>query len=190
MARLIHYQDFGPDPVTAAVRPRLYHDMFHLFGQVDALSQMVQGEVAYANTRHIFSAEWQAGWQEMDDLAWEATPIYEYYLNRFSRIFGGVDLQGEGNHFEKHEGIFGLRYLLPFNVRSRLWLDTAAEFQFAVAKHLDITPRFTVVAEAEYDTKEKWEGRASATFLISKHLSLVGQWHSDFWWGGGLRWQF
>jgi hypothetical protein len=62
--------------------------------------------------------------------------------------------------------------------------------QFAAARHLDITPRLGVFAEAEYDTREKWEGRAGAAFLISRNLSLVGQWHSDFGWGGGLRWQF
>lgn len=190
MARLVRYQDFTPDPATAAVRPRLYHDMFHPFGQVDALSNMALGELTYANARHIFSAEWQAGWQEVDDVEWEATPTYDYYLNRFSRIFGGVNFEGAGNHFEKHEGVFGLRYLLPFNVESRVWVDTAGEFQFAAARHLDITPRLRVFAEAEYDTEGKWEGRAGATYLISKHFSLVGQWHSNFRWGGGLRWQF
>jgi hypothetical protein len=190
MARMVHYQDFMPDPATAAVRPLLYHDMFHFFGQVEALSNMAQGELTFANTRHIFSAEWHAGWQEVDDVKWEATPTYDYYLNRFSRIFGGVNFEGEGNHFEKHAGVLGLRYLLPFNIESHVWGDTAGEFRFAAAKHLDITPRLMVFAEARYDTEEKWEGRAGATYLISKHFSLVGQWHSDFWWSGGLRWQF
>lgn len=32
---------------------------------------------------------------------------------------GEHDHAGKGDHFEKHEGIFGLRYLLPFNVTSR-----------------------------------------------------------------------
>jgi FtsP/CotA-like multicopper oxidase with cupredoxin domain len=190
MARLVHYQDFTPDPAVAAVRPRLYHDMFHSFGQADTLSNMAQGMLMYANTRHIFSAEWQAGWQDVDEVEWEATPTYDYYLNRFFRIFGGGNFEGEGDHIEKHEGIFGLRYLLPFNVESRVWVDTAGELQFTAARHLDITPRLRVFAEAEYDTQEKWESRVGVTYLISKHLSLVGQWHSDFQWGGGLRWQF
>jgi len=25
---------------------------------------------------------------------------------------------------------------------------------------------------------------------MSKHFALIGQWHSRFGWGGGLRWQF
>jgi len=30
MARVVHYQEFAPDPATAAVRPQLYHDPFYL----------------------------------------------------------------------------------------------------------------------------------------------------------------
>lgn len=190
MARMVHYQNFTPDTATAAVRPRLYHDPFHLYGQVDLLSQMAQGTLVYANTRHIFSAEWQAGWQSVGEVKWEATPAYNYYLNRFATVFAGVDLAGAGDHFEKHEGIFGLRYLLPLNIASRVWVDTASEWQFAVGKQLELAPRLAVFSEAEYDTREQWEIRAGASYIMSKHFALIGQWHSRFGWGGGLRWQF
>jgi len=190
MARMVHYQNFTPDPATAAVRPRLYHDPFHLYGQVALLSQMAQGRLVYANTRHIFSAEWQAGWQRVDDVEWEVTPAYDYYLNRFASIFTGADFAGVGDHSEKHEGILGLRYLLPLNIGSRVWVDTAGEFQFAVDKHLELTPRIAVFAEAEYDTREHEEIRTGASYLMTRNLSLVGQWHSRFGWGGGLRWEF
>jgi CopA family copper-resistance protein len=190
MARVVHYQDFAPDPATAAVRRHLYHDPFYLYGHVDALSQMTQGTLVYANSRHIFSAEWHAGWQRVDDVEWEVTPTYDYYLNRFASVFAGVNLEGSGNRFDKHEGIFGLRYLLPLNITSRVWVDTAGEFQFAVGKHLELTPRLALFSEAEYDTKEHWDIRAGTSYLLTKHFSLIGQWHSRFGWGGGLRWQF
>jgi hypothetical protein len=190
MARVIHYQDFTPDSSTAAVRPHLYHDPFFLYGLVNVLSQMAEGVLVYANTRHIFSTEWQAGWQRVDDTEWEATPAYDYYLNRFASVFAGVDFEGAGDRFEKREGVFGLRYLLPLNVTSRVWVDTAGEFQFAVGKHLELTPRIAIFSEAEYDTGEYWEVRAGTSYLLTKNLSLVGQWHSQFGWGGGLRWQF
>jgi len=190
MARMVHYQNFTPDPATTAVRPRLYHDPFHLYGQVDLLSQMAQGTLVYASTRHIISVEWQAGWQRADDVEWEVTPAYDYYLNRFASIFAGADFAGVGDNSEKHEGILGLRYLLPLNIGSRVWVDTAGEFQFAVDKHLELTPRLAIFTEAEYDTKEEWEIRAGSSYLLSKNFSLVGQWHSRFGWGGGLRWQF
>ncbi|MFA7172023.1 MAG: multicopper oxidase domain-containing protein [Kiritimatiellia bacterium] len=190
MAAVVHYQGFVPDPATAAVRPLLYDDPFYLYGRVDALSQMSQGVLVYANSRHIFSTEWQAGWQHVDDVEWEVAPTYDYYLNRFTTLFAGLDLEGADDHFDKHEGIFGLRYLLPLNITSRVWVDTAGEFQFAVGKHLELTPRLAVFSEAEYDTKEHWEIRAGTGYLLTKHFSLIGQWHSDFGCGGGLRWQF
>ncbi|OGT97111.1 MAG: hypothetical protein A2X80_14295 [Geobacteraceae bacterium GWB2_52_12] len=151
---------------------------------------MAQGTLVYANTRHIFSAEWQAGWQRVDDVEWEVTPAYDYYLNRFASVFAGADFAGVGDHAEKHEGILGLRYLLPLNIGSQVWVDTAGEFQFAVGKHLELTPRLAVFSEAEYDTSEQWEIRAGTSYIMSKHFSLIGQWHSRFGWGGGLRWQF
>ena len=190
MARVVHYQDFTLNPATAAVRQRLYHDTFHFYGQLDVLSQMAQGALVYANTRHIFSTEWRVGWQRVGDVEWEVTPAYDYYLNRFASVFVGVDLEGAGNRFEKHEGVFGLRYLLPLNIAFRVWVDTAGEWQFAVNKHLELTPRLAVFSEAEYDTKEHWEMRAGASYLLAKHFSLIAQWHSRFGWGGGLRWQF
>lgn len=190
MARVVHYEDYTPDPATAAVRPRLYHDKFELFGHVDGLSQMAQGVLFYANTRHVFSAEWQAGWQQVDGMAWEATPAYDYYLNRFATIFAGVNLDGTDNQIENHEGVFGLRYLLPLNISSRVWVDTAGEFQFAVGKHLEFTPRLAVFSEAEYDTRDRWEIRAGTSYMLDKHISLIGQWHSEFGWGGGLRMEF
>jgi CopA family copper-resistance protein len=190
MARVVHYQGFTADPATVAVRDRLYQDPFYLHGQVDALSQMTQGELVYANTRHIFSAEWQAGWQRVDDREWEVVPSYDYYLNRFASVFAGVDLEGVDDSVDKHEGVFGLRYLLPLNIGSHVRVDTDGEFQFAVSKQLEFTPRLAIFSEAEYDTGEQWEVRAGASYMLSKNFSLMGQWHSEYGWGGGLRWQF
>jgi len=190
MARVVHYQDFTLDPATAAVRQRLYHDTFHLFGQVDVLSQMAQGALVYANARYIYSAEWRTGWRQVDDVNWEITPAYDYYLNRFASVFAGVNLEGTGHRVEEHEGIFGLRYRLPLNFASRVWVDTAGDFRFAAARRVDLTPRLAMFSEAEYDTELRWEIRAGTSYILTKHSTLISQWHSHFGWGGGLRWQF
>ncbi|MFZ3047073.1 MAG: hypothetical protein WA151_14265, partial [Desulfatirhabdiaceae bacterium] len=82
------------------------------------------------------------------------------------------------------------RYLLPLNIASRVWMDTAGDFQFAVGKHLELTPRLSVFSEAEYDTKAQWEIRAGTRYMMTRHFSMIAQWHSRFGWGGGLCWQF
>jgi len=47
-----------------------------------------------------------------------------------------------------------------------------------------------VYSEAEYDRREHWEIRAGTSYLLNKNFSLIGQWHSEFGWGGGLRVRF
>ncbi len=189
MARVVHYDGYQLDPVLNAVRSKLYDDDVYLFGQVDAMSQMAQGLVTLSNSRHIFSTEWKTGWGKVDGVAWEAAPIYDYYLNRFSTVFAGMDLEGTDN-IEKHEGVFGFRYLLPLNISSRTWVDTAGDVQLSVGKSLELTPRLQTFAEFEYDTQTHQEIRAGASYLLSRDLSLIGQWHSEFGWGGGLQLRF
>ena len=74
-------------------------------------------------------------------------PTYDYYLNRFASVFAGIDLQGIDDRFDKRERVFGLRYLLPINIGSRVWVDTTDGFQSAISKHLEFTPRLAIFSE-------------------------------------------
>jgi len=44
---------------------------------------------------------------------------YDPYFNRYFNLFTGIDFT---NDFER--GIFGIRYLLPFNIESALRVDS------------------------------------------------------------------
>ena len=189
MARVVHYDGFQLNPAMTAERPKLYTDEFYLFGELDAMSQMSQGLMTLSNSRNIFSAEGKVGWGNVDKVGWEFTPTYDYYLNRFSSVFSGVDLQGVGG-IDKNVGIFGARYLLPLNIRSRSWVDTDGAFQFALGRRLDLTPRLKPFAEFEFDTKDRWEIRSGISYILNRDISLIGQWHSDFGWGAGLQVRF
>jgi len=189
MARVLHYEGFVMDPALAAIRSKLYGDEFYLFGQVDGMSNMAQGTVTLSNSRHIFSTEWKAGWQKVDDTQWEATPAYDYYLNRFATVFAGVDLEGS-NDIEKHLAVFGFRYLVPLNIESRSWVDAEGNFQFALGRRIDLTPRIKPFAEFEFDTAAYWENRAGVSYILSRDTSLIGQWHSEFGWGAGVEMRF
>ena len=188
MARAVHYQDISPHRAAAAVRPKVYHWPLRAYGRIDAFSHMADGVLVRANTRHFVPTVWQAGWQRVDEMNWEVAPAYDYCLNRFTSVFAEVHLAGVGDEFERPEGILGLRYMLPLNVTSRVWVDTTGEFQFAVSERLGLTPRPALFSGAEYDTMEHWEVRAGKSHLFAKHFSLTGQWHPQFGWGGGVRW--
>lgn len=84
-------------------------------------------------------------------------------------------------------GILGFRYLLPFNIESRIWIDTLLGARFNLGKHLELTPRIMVFGEAQYDTHDLWEGLIGFSYTVDKYISFVGHWHSEYGWGGGAQ---
>jgi hypothetical protein len=190
MARVVHYEGFALDPQLAAVRPKLYKDSWYFWGQADVLSNMTEGFLMLSNTRNILTAEWEVGWQEVDDTEWEGIFTYDRYINRFFTMFAGANLLGEGDEHDDTRGVFGFRYLLPFNLESRAWIDTDGGGRFNLGRSFELTPRLTLLGEAEYDTHDNWEGSAGLSYMVHKYFSLVGQWHSEYGFGGGLQIRF
>jgi hypothetical protein len=190
MARVVHYEGFTLDPQLAHVRHKLNHDPWNAWGQVDALSNMTQGFLIVSNTRNIFTASWEAGWQKVDGPEWETIFTWDRYINRFFTLFAGADLLWEKDNLENARGVFGFRYLLPLLIESRVWVDTEGGARFNLGRSFHLTPRLALYGHGEYDTHKQWEIHAGVTYLIGKNASLIGQWHSDYGWGGGLRIRF
>jgi CopA family copper-resistance protein len=196
MARVVHYQDFSPSPDTAAVRHKLYRDPFYLWGTADIMSNMTQGYLELSNARNIFNLEWQAGWGNVPDTGWDTTLLYERYCNRFSRLFAGVNMEGTlmtdplEFDIESNRAVFGLMYKLPLNIDTTAWVDTDGGARLKAAKSIPLTPRLHFGGEAQYDTHDYWEGRVHLDYMLGKHASIIGQWHSDYGWGAGLRVRF
>ncbi|MBW1672012.1 MAG: multicopper oxidase domain-containing protein [Deltaproteobacteria bacterium] len=190
MARVVHYEGFTLDPQLAEVRPNLYKDFWYFWGQGDVLTNMTEGFLMFSNTRNILTAEWELGWQEVDDTEWEGIFTYDRYINRFLSIFAGAYLLGERDELDETRGVFGFRYLLPLNLESRAWIDTDGGARFNLGKSFELTPRLALYGEAQFDTHDKWEGRTRLSYLVHKNLSVVGQWHSDYGFGGGLQIRF
>ena len=42
----------------------------------------------------------------------------------------------------------------------------------------------------EYDTHDDLEGRVHLDYMLNKNAAVIGQWHSDYGWGVGLRVRF
>jgi FtsP/CotA-like multicopper oxidase with cupredoxin domain len=190
MARVVHYEGFTLDPQLAAVRPKLNKDSWYFWGQADVLSNMTEGFLMLSNTRNILTAEWEVGWQEVDDTEWEGIFTYDRYINRFFTILAGVNQLGGEEEDDETRGVFGFRYLLPLNLESRVWIDTDGGGRFNVGRSFELTPRLALSGEAEYDTHDKWEGSVGLSYMIHKYFSLVGQWHSEYSFGGGLQIRF
>jgi hypothetical protein len=190
MARVVHYEGFTPTPRLAPIRSELHKDLWYFWGQTDALSNMTKGFLTLSNTRNILTAEWEVGWQDVDGTKWETLFTWDRYINGFFTIFAGADVLGQKNDIDKTRGVFGFRYLLPLNLESCVWIDTDRGARFNLAKFFKLTPRLALFGEVEYDTHDKWEGVAGLSYAINKTFSLIGQWHSDYGFGGGLQIRF
>ena len=55
---------------------------------------------------------------------------------------------------------------------------------------VSIGPRRWAIGEARYDTHEYWEGEVALTYLLQKNFSLIGKYHTDYGFGGGLQIRF
>ncbi|MDE2313357.1 MAG: multicopper oxidase domain-containing protein [Elusimicrobia bacterium] len=190
MARVVHYEGYRLSPALAAIRPELYRDPFYFYGHADALSNMAQGSASLADTRNIFQADWEAGWQRSASRRWEVIPTYNRYFNRFFTVFIGADLGKDKNAAASSRGVAGIRYLLPFLIESRLWLDSDGGARLNLSKSFQITSRLSAFGEMEYDTHDRWENRLGLDYVLSQDFSLIGQWNSDYGGGGGVRMRF
>ncbi len=185
MARVIHYEDIVTDAELQAIRPLLFKDPWYAWVDGTIQSHMTDGAAVAANSKNILSAHWEVGWQDVEGTEHDVELAYDRYFTRFFTAFAGVNLTDE---YER--GIFGVRYLLPFNFESQWRIDTAGELRVSIGQSLRLTERFGVFGEFEYDTESKKEWVAGGDVWINKNWSLIGQYHSDFGGGAGLRFRF
>lgn len=183
MERLVHYEGTEVDAATLAVRPLLYEDTWYAFGGVTVLSNMASGSAQLSNTRNIIGLDWEVGY---DEAQYDITGAYNYYVNRYLSVFGGVNAYREDDSGEAVRGVFGFSWLLPFNISSSVWVGTDASFRWSAGKELYLTRRLVAVANVEYDTVTGWEWEAGAEYILAKHFSLVGLYSSEYGAGGGI----
>jgi CopA family copper-resistance protein len=186
MARVVHYDNYDPGPEVAEIRSNIFKDTWYFWGEADVLTNMTEGFLTASNIRNILAAEWEVGWHEVDETEWEGIFTYGRYVNRFFTMFAGVNLMGENGELDETRGIVGIHYLLPLNIESRGWIDTDGGARFTLEKSLELTPRLSLTGEAEFDTHEQWEGSVNVSYILTKNISLIGKWHSEYTWGGGL----
>lgn len=143
MARIVSYEDKELNMDLQKIRSKLYKDTWYPKAIATAQSHMTDGIVDLGNSKNILSTTWQVGWQQDYDI--ELT--YDRYFNRFLNIFTEINITNNYYH-----GIFGVRYLLPFNFESVLRVDSEGKLRIELAQGLQLTSRFGIFGTAEYDT--------------------------------------
>ena len=187
MARVVHYENFPLPSGLKDIRSKRFKKDWYAWSDPIILSNMSTGTLLTADIRNTFALNWETGWQNTDEIEWETILTWNRFINRFFTIFAGADLEGARDSLETARGVFGFRYLLPLNIESRVWIDSDLGARFSLEKHFELTPRIMLLGEVQYDTHELWEGHAGLTYTLGKAISLVGQWHSEYGWGGGFQ---
>jgi hypothetical protein len=187
MARVVHYEDYTLSPELAALRPRLYHDPWYAWGEVDVLNNMSTGFLTTANIRNNFTAAWETGWQQVEGTDWETLLTWERYHNRFFSLFAGAEF---GNTIEQNRAVAGIHYLLPFLLETSVLIGSDGEGRVEMGRSFQLLPRLALHGHIEYDTADLWEYQAGLSYTLSKSWSLRSEWHSDYRWGGGLQVRF
>ena len=74
--------------------------------------------------------------------------------------------------------------------QSTSWVDTKGDLRIDLTRRFRLTDRVEMFGTGEYDTRRHWESSAGLEYILGKQLSVVGRWHSEFGWGGGLYLRF
>ena len=185
MARVVSYEDKELDADIKKIRHKLYKDYWYPTFKATAQSHMTNGVAVLSNSKNILSTAWQVGWQEVENPEHDMELAYDRYFNRYFNLFTGVNFT---NDFER--GIFGIRYLLPFNIESALRVDNEGEFRIELAQELQLTSRFSIFGDIEYDTESKEECLLGGKYTLSKNTALTAQYHSDFGAGAGVTFRY
>ena len=185
MARVVSYEDKELDLDLKKIRHNLYKDTWYGNTIGTAQSHMTDGLAVLSNSKNILSTTWQVGWQRVDKTDFDVELAYDRYFNRFLNLYAGINLV---NEYER--GVFGIRNLLPFNIESTFRIDSAGELRIELGQSLQLTGRIMVFGNAEYDTESREEWLLGGKYILSKNVSMIGQYHSDFGAGAGIEFRY
>jgi hypothetical protein len=149
-------------------------------------SHFSEGRLTIRNSKNDFFADWEVGYvAETDyeiDLGWS-----RYFNPNFSTDIGWRLVDEEDS---ENRAFAGINYRLPYLVGSTVQLDSQGDLRVALGKELQITDRLSAFGEIEYDTGSGTEWSVGTNYLLTKQFSLTTQYHSEYEFGGGIRFRF
>ncbi|MDO9276381.1 MAG: multicopper oxidase domain-containing protein [Lutibacter sp.] len=205
MARVMSY-DTPRDPrLEEYPVSNLIHETnpFYTWGMVDAASHMAGLNLVSSNIRNQFNLSAEYGWNQNI----EAEFSYEYYLNDWLRVFGGVNMENEIKDSMDDiatTAIAGIRYFTPFMFNLDVRVDSKLRPQISLARAITIFPRTVIFGRYEYTADFGWGAdlpqgdnfkkdvtwSTGIEYIVSKNFSLMGSYDNRFGAGGGLSARF
>jgi FtsP/CotA-like multicopper oxidase with cupredoxin domain len=204
MARVFRYEDSTPGPThttssshaTTTSDPGSHslhhgaglgehsHDMAYIWGAASIQSHMSEGTLTWMNPKNDLLLSWEVGWEGVHKTQYEVDALYQRYVNADFQPFIGARLTND--YDAENRAVIGFNYRLPFMVWSSISVDSEGDASFTLAKRFQLTARLGVFGRAEYDTNTRWEWSAGADYTLTRHTSLITQYHSEFGLGAGV----
>src|SRR5690606_16433636 len=124
------------------------------------------------------------GWGKVDKPEYEIDAFYQRYFNPNFQAFIGARFSNEEN--VENRAAIGFNYRLPLMAWAEVSVDSEGDARIALSKRFQLTPRLGVFGEVEYDTNTRFEWSAGADYTLTRHASLITQYHSEFGLGAGV----
>ena len=182
MARVVRYEDA---PSSGELNDQFYKNLKQdpWYSSVDTMiySNFIGNETRFSNTRNAI--ELGVDYDNKDE--YEIDVAYERSINRFLDVFVGGDFQGDELKNE-NLAVLGMSYVLPMLIDSEIRLDSEGNTRLEFSSDLQLTDR----------TKFDWlvntddEYRLGLEYEISKKISLVVNYDSDYDGGVGIKGKF
>ena len=184
MARVISYKELGEDH-KPALDPKLINPWF-VMAEGTVMDKMSMGHIQLMLGREDFNFDWDLNYDEHymyeNDATWG-----HYFDQNFSTFLGyrwTNDMEAEDR------AIAGFTYKLPLFIKSTVTVDSEGDFRFELGKEFQLTDRWCVMGDVEYDTNTELEWSASSEYRLTKQFSLAIMYHSEHEWGIGIKFRF
>jgi len=205
MARVFSYDTPLDERMAKFPKSKLVHetDLFYTWGTLDVASQMSALNLVSSNIRNQFNLTAEFGYNKN----LEAEFTYERYIYDYARVFGGVNIENEiPDNLDTMNvtAVAGLRFLTPYLFDLDLRVDNKLRPRIGIGRSIMLFPRFSIFGYYEYqadfgvinnlengkDYSSETVWSAGAEYILSKNISLMGNYDNRFGAGGGLSIRF
>jgi len=166
------------------------HAMPHPYFWADAIvqSNLSEGLATVQAGRHNLNLTWDVGWERVEHREYEIDATYSHYFNTRWTAFAGYRLTN--NDGGKDGIIAGVTYLLPYLAALTTTVQGNGDLRLSLGREVALTDRLSLIAQASYDTEQDFEWQAGLSYTLTKRLSVVSLYDSDYGVGAGVGLRF
>lgn len=201
MGRIFTYEDQAPNPYIAnpekAIK-KVYADDRHLFlqAQNEIASNGNFGLAMLHNTRWAARAEWQVGYDAakgteveaqvgrfLGEMQWFMPYVGFRYSTQSGAHITNTMFGQSKNMNDKPRATIGFVYTLPLLVQLQAEVDQYGMFRMVLRREdIPLTPRLR--GAFSVDTDKEYMG--GLKYVVTKNISLSGNYYSQYGFGGGI----